>query len=807
MTTDSYTHLGEWIKARRKHLHLTQKKLADLTHYSEQTIKKVEMGDRKLTPDTVDSVATALNLYGKVRDRFIDVIIAGIGVDCLPSPEVDSSNTAPFQAPPDLPHWVGRHSEIALLQRELAQQKKRLSVCGVRGMGGVGKTALAIHIAYTLRDYFPDGVLWARLDTSDTMSILSAFAKAYDRDVKSINDLELRVAAVRSILASKRALIVLDNAQSSEQVRPLLPPTSQCAVLVTSREELAIFDEWQLIHLSAFTADLHESRQLFTHILGRMYVNRFNDELKQIADLLGHLPLAIMIVAGRLNSTQRPISVSEMLTQLRQLDDRLEPLVREDRSVRASFDLSYATLAPYLQSFFDVLGAFGGDDFDVLAVADVAATDVASAKASLQALKDLSLIQDSHSNRFRLHPLLREYAREHLEKKSQALTQLPPDVQSNPYRRMMIHYVNRARNGLHQRESTNLEVGNFVATLHTAHERQLDDILPEALDAFFISLRDQGMVNQLESYAVFGLTAARHAQDIRGQALIWLLQSEIAHCRTQPQLPYLQQALALAEQCKDMRLVAQCFRHISRWYLRAGGKLEQAKAACAQGYAVVQQYQLDDLFSEYETVHALLAYYSGDMSLSHAYNLKAHEIVVKQQRFGEQYANTLENLASDFIVMNQFDQAAVYLKQGIAFSLQQQLSERLLVLYSLGANMESQRHNYASAKQYIMDGLDLANRIFNMPHISSFSINLGNITRLQGNYTQAKIYLDQAQALVEKHGRAEHKVGVLLRMAYLQKDLGDTSQARRLALEAAHVFDTLPPVEMQEITDFLATLT
>ena len=93
-----------------------------------------------------------------------------------------------------------------------------------------------------------------------------------------------------------------------------------------------------------------------------------------------------------------------------------------------------------------------------------------------------------------------------------------------------------------------------------------------------------------------------------------------------------------------------------------------------------------------------------------------------------------------------------------------------------------------------------------MPHVSSFTINLGNITRLQGNYLQAKSYLDQARTLVEKHGYVEHKVGVLLRLAYLQKDLGDLTQARHLALEAAHVFDTLPPAEMQEITDFLVQL-
>lgn len=805
MTPNSYDFLGAWIKARREHLRLTQKELASATGYSVVAIKKIESDERKLPPNMADRVANALKLYGKNRDYFVDVVNGRSSSVCLPSPQVDSTHLSPFQAPPDLPHWVGRRDEMALLQRELTQQK-RLAVCGVRGMGGIGKTSLAVHIAYALRDQFPDGVLWARLDTSDTMSILGAFAQAYGHDVKSMNDLQSRVAAVRGILASKRALIVLDNAQHSEQVRPLLPPSGQCAVLVTSREELAIFDEWQLIHLTAFKAELQESRQLMVNILGLMYVNRFNSELEQIADLLGHLPLAIMIVAGRLNSTYYPISASHLLAQLRQLDARLDPLVREDRSVRASFDLSYDILRPQVQALFDALGVFGGDDFDLPAIADVVATDVATAKSALQSLKDLSLVQDSHSGRFRLHPLLREYAREHLEKKSQVLTQLTQAHQLNPYQRMVMHYVQRARDNQYQRAQLKLETGNFMAALQTAHERQFEALLPVALNAFFISLRDRGLMNQLEDYATIGLSAAQRADDIRGQALVLMCQSEIAHWHTQPQLPYLQQALLLAEQCKDMYLVAQCWRHISRWYLRAGGKVAQAKAACEQGYAIVRQYQLEELYSEYDTVHALLSFYEGDMPRSHAYNLSAYETVIKQQRWGEQYANTLENLASDFIFMKMVDQANDFLKRGIEFSLQHQFNERLLVLYSLGANLEVDLRHYEAAKKYVAEGLALANRLFHMPHVSSFTINLGNITRLQGNYAQAKSYLDQARTLVEKHGYVEHKVGVLLRLAYLQKDLGDLTQARQLALEAAHVFDTLPPSEMQEITDFLMQL-
>lgn len=195
------------------------------------------------------------------------------------------SRTAPFQAIADLRYFVGRETVLRELE-QLLLSGKQIAICALHGMGGVGKTSLAAHLAYLLRPYFTDGVLWARLDTMDTMTILSAFAEAYGKDVSSFRDVGGRATVVRNLLAGKRVLIVLDNAESSEQVRPLLPPTTgQTAVLLTTRHDLAVMDDMERYSLQSFDPAQDESGQLFTRFLGQSYVVEHQESLRKIAAL------------------------------------------------------------------------------------------------------------------------------------------------------------------------------------------------------------------------------------------------------------------------------------------------------------------------------------------------------------------------------------------------------------------------------------------------------------------------------------------------------------------------------------------
>jgi hypothetical protein len=310
----------------------------------------------------------------------------------------------PFQAISALMTFVGREVELEDLKRNLLNNG-HAAICGVHGMAGVGKTSLAAHIAYQLRSHFPDGVLWARLDTSDTLAILGQFADAYGKDVRQHNDIESRAAIVRSLLEKKQALIVLDNAENSAQVRPLLPPTgSRCAVLVTTRHSnLPVLDGWTPLFLEPFGPESDVALKLFEQFLGSEKVVRHRYTFQQIAQLVGYLPLALAIVAGQLRSEPHH-SVAGFLETLRQTGARLESLARDDHNVRLSFSLSYNSLPTELQILFDTLGIFGGPDFSTQAVAFITQTELAVAETYLRRLQNRSLIIAGHETRWRLIP-------------------------------------------------------------------------------------------------------------------------------------------------------------------------------------------------------------------------------------------------------------------------------------------------------------------------------------------------------------------------------------------------------------------
>lgn len=143
----------------------------------------------------------------------------------------------------------------------------------------------------------------------------------------------------------------------------MLPPTTgQPAVLLTTRHDLAVMDDMERYPLQSFDPAQDESNQLFAQFLGENYVAEHQESLRKIADLLGHLPLAVAIVAGQLAANPHLLPVV-ILNELHKNKRRLDMLIREDRSVRLSFDLSHNALLIEKQSLFVTLGAFGGDDF------------------------------------------------------------------------------------------------------------------------------------------------------------------------------------------------------------------------------------------------------------------------------------------------------------------------------------------------------------------------------------------------------------------------------------------------------------
>jgi hypothetical protein len=316
---------------------------------------------------------------------------------------------APFQIIPDLPTFVGREKLLARL-RELLLADYHEGAYLLTGTVGMGKTVLAVRLAYQLRSHFGDGVLWARLDTMPMMAILQLWGEAYGRDVSMYEDIDSRSTAVRELLAHKQVLLVLDNVQDEKQIEPLLPVNGTCTALITSRRRnLTALPESHRFHVEAFNEA--ETMALLTRVLGEEQVANEQKVLQEMATLVGHHPLAIDLAACRL-AYEANWQTAAFLQHLYDEKQRLQLLAHGERGLATALETSYNLLPPPLQQFYASLGKWDGLDFSGEEAAVIAGVTPPQADVYLQELFCLSLVRRGQISRYRLIPVVRDFARE-----------------------------------------------------------------------------------------------------------------------------------------------------------------------------------------------------------------------------------------------------------------------------------------------------------------------------------------------------------------------------------------------------------
>jgi DNA-binding SARP family transcriptional activator len=335
----------------------------------------------------------------------------------------------PAQLPPSIGDFTGRAPELAAL-RELLERRDAVSltVVVISGQGGVGKTSLALRAAHQLRSRFPDGQLFADLRAgepraADAGEVLAGFLRALGIDGAAIpQDLEERTALYRARLAGRSLLVVLDNAASEAPIRSLLPGGADCAAIVTSRSPLAGLEAARTLALGMLRPD--EAVELLTRVAGPPRVVAEPAAAARIAELCGHLPLAVRIAGARLAA--RPHWTLRRLAE--RLGDeriRLDELMVGDLEVRASLELSYAGLDPAARRSFRLLGLLDSPDFADWLAAGLLGVPVAAGGDLLERLADAQLLEVVGEDctgqiRYRFHPLLRAFARERADSEEPA---------------------------------------------------------------------------------------------------------------------------------------------------------------------------------------------------------------------------------------------------------------------------------------------------------------------------------------------------------------------------------------------------
>ncbi|TMR24190.1 tetratricopeptide repeat protein [Nonomuraea turkmeniaca] len=350
----------------------------------------------------------------------------------------------PAQLPAAVNDFTGRKELVSRLHTLLSGQSaaEGVPVAAISGIGGVGKTTLAVHVAHAADDLFPDGQLYADLrgytdEATAPESALGGFLRALGIPPDVIPDgLAERSALFRSILAERRILVLLDNARDTRQVSPLLPGSPGCAAIVTSRGKLADLPSARLIDLDVMEPD--EALSLFAAVAGPERVAAEHGAAMDVVAACGFLPLAVRIVAARLAA--RPSwTVASLVPRLADEQRRLDEMRVGNLAVEATFALGYGQLDSPQARAFRLLSLPNGPGISIGAAAAVLAMSAFEAEDVLESLVDASLLEAPAPGRYRFHDLLKLFARRELEKTER------PQARTLALRRLLGFYLASAQ--------------------------------------------------------------------------------------------------------------------------------------------------------------------------------------------------------------------------------------------------------------------------------------------------------------------------------------------------------------------------
>jgi tetratricopeptide (TPR) repeat protein len=496
--------------------------------------------DGGFVPDEGDGAARRNEVSGTVVGPSVQAgsIHGGIQFNMV----TRSSLPTPAQLPsPAL--FASREEELSNLRRLVAQDADggRPSLVVITGAGGVGKTTLGLHWLHQIRAEYNDGQLFVDLRgfsgdgrPMPSSEPLERFLRALGIGADSIPvNPDEQAALFRSLTAGRRLIIMLDNAVSAAQVRPLLPGPSPALVLVTTRHRLSGLTMEGARFLSLRPMDQLGAVELLHRIVGPDRIRAEPDEARSLVSLCGGLPLAVCASGARLASRSR-WTIARVVEELADETFRLSTLSMEDDvSIKAVFDISYRALPDDVARLYRLLGIHPGPDFDPTAAATLAEMTPHESARLLDFLVGANLLEEGSDDRFRFHDLLRLHAREKLmETESKTGRRIA-------FRQLIEHYLSMAAaadrtvlpgrwrlgkyfdaeprvsfgNSAAALEWLELERANLIAVLRQAHQEGMHEAVWQICEALWgLFLMHKHYRLWIECHEV-GVAAARTCGD------------------------------------------------------------------------------------------------------------------------------------------------------------------------------------------------------------------------------------------------------------------------------------------------------
>lgn len=374
------------------------------------------------TSDALDVYQGYVNVLGDTYgldagDQLTKLYVGLLRNDPDLAPPLEARVAPPAWLPPDLSSFVGRGAELGLLCTAPPGGTGHARIVGVDGMSGVGKTALAVHAAHQVAAEFPDGQLYLDLRGFTVNAYPMSSTDALDRLLRGLgtpperipHQLDARSAALRSALARKRVLLLLDNAADEDQVRPLLPAADGCTVFITSRTRLSGLDDVTHVHLPVLTSQ--EAAELLHQVVGGQRLSDDATLVDELARLCGRLPLAVRIAAARLRD-QPQWTMERFTERLRRSESLLSELESGQRGVASALEVSYQQLAPAARRVFRLLSLTPSQPVSGRDAAVLSDLDYYEIDPLLADLVNARMLDVTGPDRYRYHDLTKHFGRE-----------------------------------------------------------------------------------------------------------------------------------------------------------------------------------------------------------------------------------------------------------------------------------------------------------------------------------------------------------------------------------------------------------
>ncbi|HZP52882.1 ATP-binding protein [Actinocrinis sp.] len=598
--------------------------------------------------------------------------------------------------------FTGRTRELAYLDSALEDQTRDDGtpvICAIGGMGGIGKTWLAVHWAHRHLDRFPDGQLYVNLRGFEPVgqpmtaaAVVRGFLEALGVPPAAVPVApEAQAGLYRSLAAGRRMLILLDNARDTAQVTPLLPGDATCTVLITSRRQLTgliATHGARSVALDVLPED--DARRLLARHLGGARLDAEPEATAALLDCCAGLPLALGIVAAR--ATVHPhLTLAALAAELHESAHRLDGLDAGEPQVDLRGVLSWSSraLSPEVARAFGLLGIAPGPDLALAAAAALLGLPLVKTRTLLRTLEHAHLVQQHAPERYRMHDLLRLYASE------QADEQHPPAELQAALRRLVDFYVHTAYAGAqllahcptpliaepeagavtHPLPDTSAAIawfdaehGNLLAAQQLARAQGWDAPvyhLAWALDPYH---RRRGHIaHQAETWQL-AVASARQLpeQAARVQAQQMLGDAYAQLGRTTDALRSLRKALTLAEQAGDITSQAQIHHSLGGTWERHGDDdraLEHAHRALLIFQTLDDPYQQARALNGVGWLQIRLGKYGEARANCEAALALLRSLPFNEQRIGE--ANTLDSLGCVAHHLREYDQALDYYDQAL----------------------------------------------------------------------------------------------------------------------------------------------